>query len=238
MKFVTITLFGIFLYSITLNAQDNSFSILTVQDKTFLSLCPEVAPENMVYGDFGSEIESFYGVTAYSNGSRKKGRKFQCTELVHRFIASVYGIPTRIHMGLGHGKDLAKNIAIHFKNTRGSSDTLAGYVVQLENFENKKTIYPPVVGSIVSMYFNSSNTGYGHVGIIREIEAHEDGVLVATLFDQHGFIHKQDGLPIQADHIYFERDEAGLWNGQVHSWLYDQKYEVVSWTNPVLVNNQ
>jgi len=192
----------------------------------------------MVWGNFGSPIESYYGVVAYSNGARKSGRKYQCTELIHRFITEVYGISSSIYLGLGHGKYLAKNIAEYHKNSVGTSDTLQGFSIRLENFTNKKSIYPPVVGAIVSMYFDSQKKGYGHVGIIREIKINDEGNVEATLFDQHGFAHKESGIPILADRLIFEKDANGYWNGNVHSWKYDRLYPVISWTNPVIVENE
>ena len=233
---VLISLF-LFCSSNFLDAQNNSLKVVDINGKKFLSLNPEPSPKNMVWGDFGSKIESYYGVVAYSNGARKSGRKYQCTELIHRFLTEIYGIPSSINLGLGNGKDLAKNIAEYYKSAVGTSDTLQGYSIRLENFENKKSIYPPVTGSIVSMYFNSNNTGYGHVAIIREIKVNEDGMVEATLFDQHGFAHKQAGIPIEADHLLFEKDPNGKWCGQVLSWKYDRKYAVISWTNPVIVED-
>ena len=235
-----VVLISLFLFwsSNFLDAQNNTLKVVDINGKKFLSLNPEPSPANMIWGDFGSKIESYYGVVAYSNGARKSGRKYQCTELIHRFITEIYGIQSSINLGLGHGKDLAKNIAIHYKSVIGTSDTLEGYSVRLENFENKKSIYPPVTGSIVSMYFNRNNTGYGHVAIIREIKVNEEGIVEATLFDQHGFAHKQAGIPIEADRLLFEKDAKGNWCGQVLSWKYDRKYAVISWTNPVIVENE
>ena len=219
-----------------LQAQQSGLRIISIKGKDFLCLAPEPAPENMVWGKFGTAIESYYGVTAYSNGERQNGRKYQCTELIHRFLTQVYGIPSSIYLGLGHGKYLARNVAEYHKNSVGSSDTLLGYSVRLENFLNKKNKYPPVVGSIVSMYFDSQQKGYGHVGIIRDLKINEDGMLEATLFDQHGFAHKEAGIPIQPDKLFFEKDRWGNWHGHVFSWKYQKKYPVISWTNPVIVD--
>jgi hypothetical protein len=223
-------------YSLT--AQNNSPSVVAINGKKFLSLNQEPSPDKMIWGNFGSPVESYYGIVAYSNGARKSGRKYQCTELIHRFLTEIYGIPSSINLGLGHGKDLAKNVAEHYKAVVGTSDTLQGYSVRLENFENEKSIYPPVTGSIVSMYFNSQKKGYGHVGIIREIKVNEEGLVEATLFDQHGFAHKEAGIPIQADRLLFEKDANGNWSGSVLSWKYDRKYPVISWTNPVIVEDE
>jgi hypothetical protein len=225
-------------FYVSLEAQDNELRVISIKGKNFLCLASEPSPENMVWGDFGSEVESYYGVTAYSNGARQSGRKYQCTELIHRFLTEVYGIPSGINLGLGHGKYLAKNIAEFHKIAIGTSDTLGNYSIRLENFLNKKTAYPPVVGAIVSMYFDSQKKGYGHVGIIREIKINDDGMLEATLFDQHGFAHKKAGIPIQADHLLFEKDKYGNWNGHVWSWKYEKKYPVISWTNPVIVEKE
>ncbi len=235
LQFLPSIFFLLFLFnSNALKAQNDSLTIVSVQGKKFLSLIPEAPPKNMVWGKFGAKIESYYGVIAYSNGAKKNGRKYQCTELVHRFLTAIYGIPSSINMRLGHGKDLAENIAIHHKNVTGASDSLKGYSVRLENFKNKKSVYPPVVGSIVSMYFHSQKTGYGHVGIIRDMKINEDGSIEASLFDQHGFAHKKVGLTIQADRLLFEKDSNGHWGGQVLSWAFKRKYPVISWTSPVI----
>ena len=224
------------LSSISSKALNDTLTIVEVEGKSFLSLIPESPPDQMQWGNFGSVIESYYGVTAFSNGDKEKGRKYQCTELVHRFLTKVYGIPSRIGLGLGHGKDLARNLALSYQSKIGRSDTLGQFSIRLENYANGHSPYPPVVGSIVSMYFNKEKKGYGHVGIIRNISELEDGSLRATLFDQHGFIHKEVGISIQADQIFFSQNENGHWEGQVLSWKYQQHYPVVSWTNPVLNN--
>ncbi len=221
----------------TLVAQENAPRVVDIHGKRFLSLAPEPAPENLFWGQFGSVVESYYGVTAYSNGARRRGRIYQCTELVHRFITEIYGIPSRLNLGMGHGKDLAKNLAAYHRTVVGTSDTLNGYTVRLENFENAKSVYPPLTGSIVSMYFDSRKKGYGHVGIIRDMKINENGQLEATLFDQHGFAHIVSGIPIQADRLFFEKDEKGCWSGYVHSWKNNRQYPVISWTNPVVVED-
>ncbi|MEM9819467.1 MAG: CHAP domain-containing protein [Bacteroidota bacterium] len=215
--------------------RDTTASVVFVEDKQFLSLTPEAAPKEMVWGTFGSKIESYHGVTAYSNGARKTNRKYQCTELIHRFLSDVYGIPSKIGQGLGHAKDLAHNIAQRYRSKIGNSPALGNYQIRLENFSNQRSVYPPVVGAIVSMHFNRSKKGYGHVGIIRSITQNEDGSLKATLFDQHGFIHRKENIPIQSDVILFKKDTKGNWGGQVTSWLHQSNYEVISWTNPVMV---
>lgn len=238
MKNLNLLLSILFLFQSTDLVAQDALKVLTIEGKDFLCLNSESSPENMVWGNFGSPIESYYGVVAYSNGARKSGRKYQCTELIHRFITEVYGISSSIYLGLGHGKYLAKNIAEYHKNSVGTSDTLQGFSIRLENFTNKKSIYPPVVGAIVSMYFDSQKKGYGHVGIIREIKINDEGNVEATLFDQHGFAHKESGIPILADRLIFEKDANGYWNGNVHSWKYDRLYPVISWTNPVIVENE
>ena len=228
----------LFCLPMVLQAQLDEPRVVSIKGKKFLCLAAEPPPENMVWGTFGSEIESFYGVTAYSNGARKSGRKYQCTELVHRFLTEVYGIPSSINLGLGHGKFLAKSIADFHKSSIGTSNKLDGYSVRLENFQNRRSEFPPVVGAIVSMYFDSRQEGYGHVGIIREIKINDDGMLEATLFDQHGFAHQEENIPIKADRLLFEKDQFGNWNGHVWSWKYEKKYPVISWTNPVIVKKE
>jgi hypothetical protein len=219
----------------SLQSQPDSLSVIKINQRQFLSLIPEKSPDSMIWDAFGQPIESFYGLTAYSNGDKAKGRKYQCTELAHRFARDIYGIPTRIGMGLGHAKDLAKNMAHYFRNRTGTSDSLHGYRVKLEYFANQQTVYRPVVGSIVSMYFSEHKNGYGHIGVIREITQLTDSTLEAVLFDQHGFIHQEVGIPIQADKLYFTKDENGKWRGQVDSWVLEERFDLVGWINPVIV---
>jgi len=206
-----------------------------INGKVFLVLPDEEPPENMIWGAFGEEIERYFGVPAYSNGAAEDGkRKYQCTELIHRFLRVVYGIPTRIGMGLGHGRDLAKGIAGRFGDSHQARGLIEGYIIHLEYFENEKTAYPPVVGSIVSMHFNSRREGYGHVGIIRTMETHSDGSVSGFLFDQHGAIHKTVGLSIKPDKVVFRKDDNGIWSAQVESWKFKRYFPVIGWTNVVV----
>ncbi len=79
-----------------------------------LILEPQQIPKNNTWKKYGQSFDEFYGVQAFSNHEDGKGGTYQCTELVHRFMREVYGVPTRIGMGLGHAKDLAKNLSVKF----------------------------------------------------------------------------------------------------------------------------
>ena len=141
-------------YPYTLKAQEENVSDVQINGKLFLQLPPEDPPESMTWGSKGEPIESYLGITAYSNGDAPKGQRYyQCTELVHRFMREIWGIPTRLGLGMGHGVDLAKGMA-SFLNTPMIGERAGNRAINLEYFENDRALHPPVVGSIVSMYFN------------------------------------------------------------------------------------
>lgn len=204
-----------------------------IDGKRFVVLQSEEPPETMIWGKFGDEIENYFGVSAKSNGDAIINRSYQCTELIHRFLRDVYGIPSRIGMGLGHGKDLASGVGARFSNSTKANGLIKDYVIHLEYFENGIALYPPVVGSIVSMHFSSTMKGYGHVGIIRTLSKQSDDTLRGFLFDQHGSIHKEVGISIKPDTVVFEMDRNGTWRGNVLSWKYQRSYPVIGWASIV-----
>ena len=210
-----------------------SAKIEEIDGKRFVVLQSEEPPETMFWGKFGDEIENYFGVSAKSNGDAIKNRSYQCTELIHRFLRDVYGLPSRIGMGLGHGKDLASGVGARFGNSTKANGLIKDYIIHLEYFENGFSLYPPVVGSIVSMHFSSTKKGYGHVGIIRTLSKQSDGTLRGFLFDQHGSIHKEVGIPIKPDTVVFNMDRNGVWRGNVESWKFQRSYPVIGWTNIV-----
>ena len=204
-----------------------------INGKKFIVLTDEAPPKNMKWNQYGKVLESFHGVKAISNGSKNTNRKYQCTELIHRFLREIYGLPSYIELGLGNGKDLAYGISKKFAKPTRSIGLFSKYLVHLEYFESGKSKYPPVVGSIVSMHFNKDLNGYGHVGIIRTLVKNDDGSLTGFLFDQHGSMYKTVGVPIYADKVIFNKRENGHWIGTVYSQKFKRKYPIIGWASVI-----
>ena len=200
--------------------------------QTFLELPSSLPEKELTWTAYGEEFDTFYGVTAYSNGTKKSDRYYQCTELAHRFMREVYGIPTRLGMGLGHGNGVAQNVAAHFSDTIGSTPRTAPHKIGLRFFKNKTSQCRPVVGSVVSMDFGQ----YGHVAVIRHMKENKEGVLEATLFEQHGATRKPIGTKMDAGKLVFEKTPSGKWTG---TWIVADRLQldVVGWTNPVVVDS-
>ncbi|MDE0151004.1 MAG: CHAP domain-containing protein [Bdellovibrionales bacterium] len=159
--------------------------------------------------EYGKPFDHYMGVVAYGN---KKGGKYQCTELVHRFFKNVYNVPTRIGLGLGHGKDLSFNLT-GFSNTHNPT-------VQIEPeeeiklrfifFDNGCSSQLPTPGSSIS--FSWSN--YGHVAIVRRVEALSDEMVLLHLFQQAGLRSE-----IQDSRYLLVKDNNGFWRGRsVRGW--------------------
>lgn len=224
------------IFALPFYASAENARVEAIGDKRFLMLAQEAPPPNMTWKAFGEVIETYLGVSAISNGAATTDRRYQCTELIHRFLREMYGLPSRIGLGLGHGKDLARGVGTRFANPTRSNGIITDYVIHLEYFEGGKSRFPPVVGSIVSMYFNRAGTGYGHVGIIRTLDRNDDGSVSGLLFDQHGSMHNTVGIPIQSDTVIFNSDGNGYWSGQVLSWKYNRKYPVIGWSSVVVTD--
>jgi len=205
----------------------------TVQecDRTFLELPGSLAEKELIWTSYGEEFDTFFGVTAYSNGTNTDERYYQCTELAHRFMKTVYGIPTRLGMGLGHGNAVAQNVANHFSDSVGFTPRTSPHKVKLQFFKNEKSQCRPVVGSVVSMDFGK----YGHVAVIRHLKTNDDGSLEGTLFEQHGATNKPAGTKMEAGKLIFRKTPSGNWDG---TWIVAEKFEldVVGWTNPTVVD--
>lgn len=214
-------------------------SLKPVLGKTFVVLPAEPTPDRIIWPEYGKSVETYLGIDAFSNGTGSPESDWQCTELVHRFVSDVFGIPSRIGWGMGHGKDLAAGLVGYHKNRIGSSERLGDVRVRLEYFKSGSTAYPPVTGSIVSMYFNNRRAGFGHVGMIRQILSETEDEIVGVLFDQHGFINNNYvGRQIQADHVVFRRDADGKWTGWVRPWRWPgEEYAATGWTTAVMAEH-
>lgn len=186
--------------------------------------CGEVVPLKDV-GDFlskpiwtahGEAFDQFYDVPAYSNALSKESGKFQCTELVHRFLKSVYDIPTKIGMGLGHANQLPLNLYKKFKNLEIVNERTQGIPTRLKYFENGCSKVPPAVGSIISLNYGL----YGHVGIVRKILTQSESKIVFALFEQHGLRQFKIGSPKSRTEVIFEKNSKGYWVAKdVIGWL-------------------
>ena len=208
----------------------NAPSIAQDCGQSFLELPSSLPKKDLIWTAYGEEFDSFFGITAYSNGTDKDKRYYQCTELAHRFIREVYGIPTRLGMGLGHGNSVAQNVANHFSDSIGFTPRTTPHKVALRFFPNKTSQCRPVVGSVVSMDFGK----YGHVAVIRHLKTNEDGTLEGVLFEQHGATSKPAGTKMEAGKLVFKKTPKGNWSG---TWIVADKFQlgVVGWTNPTIV---
>ena len=116
-------------------------SLKQVLGKTFVVLPAEPVPDRMIWREYGKTVETYLGIDAYSNGSGSPESDWQCTELVHRFVSDIFGIPSRIGLGMGHGKDLAAGLVGYHKDRIGTSERLGDMRVRLEYFKSGTTAY-------------------------------------------------------------------------------------------------
>jgi hypothetical protein len=209
-------------------------STATIADKTFVQL-PQESPQPVYWAEFGEAFDSYFGIIAYSNGkARGNAAKYQCTELIHRYVATVYGFPSRIGLGMGNGNRLAEGVADYFRGQTRSLDALESKAVSLEYFAEGLSTYPPVVGSIISMHFAISEKGPGHVAILRDLSEPTPGELSGTLFAQHGKMPYKIGAEVLPDTVHFTRDPQGRWHGIVRSPYFKKDFRIVGWTTAVV----
>lgn len=169
--------------------------------------------ESVTWKAFGEEFDNFYGVKAYSNKSTGGG-KYQCTELAHRFLNEVFGVPTTLGIGMGDGDVLAKNVTQRFKSTVIESNT-GNKKSRLAYIENNCSSQAPVVGSVISIKFSSAP----HVAVVREVKKIDDDNIEITLFEQHGIRRIPPGSPKQRTKMKMTRGSDGNWKGsQIVGW--------------------
>jgi hypothetical protein len=126
-------------------------------------------------------------------------------------------------------------MAQYFRNETQSLPALAGARVRLEYFPSGASLYPPVVGAVISMHFTPSEKGPGHVAILRALESVSATELTGTLFAQHGAIPFAVGAPVPHDTVRFVADEEGRWSGTVKAPLFNSEFRIVGWTNAAVV---
>lgn len=224
-------LIGAMLVSLALTNGTNaetSYALSKVGDRVFIELTSDDPSQVLTWTEYGAPFDRFFGVEALSNGRRNSPQKYQCTELAHRFVRTVYGIPTRIGMGLGHGKDVAARIGDHFNGTTGTTDFIAPHSVKMSYFANGGATVPPMVGSIISLEIGR----YGHVGVVRHVEKVSDGHQVAALFAQHGGMHDTIGRQFSPGTVAFKRSKSGTWHG---TWeAFGRSFAATGWITPEL----
>jgi hypothetical protein len=230
---------GLVAFAPAARAQDAArYTIAESCDQRFVELAPKREPESMVWGRFGDPIDTYYGVVAYSNGQaseprrRDRSGRYQCTELVHRYLSQVFGVPSKIGMGLGNGVDLARGVATHWGRRTWSGGIARDLRVRPRYFANGKTRCRPTVGSIVSvdMRFGSGERGAGHVAILRTLDAKGDDAYEAVLFEQHGSGAHAPEHVLQPSRVRFTRDAKGFFRG-VHVLPNGREDSVEGWTN-------
>ncbi len=204
----------------------------------FVELAPQAEPHTITWREFGEPVATYVGVTAYAHGRDGDPRRenpqglYQCTELVHRYLRQTYAIPTRIGLGLGHGVDLAHGVAERFGGETWTGGITGETPVTLRYFASGGDACRPMVGSVVSiaMPYDDGTPSPGHVAIIRALEP-DSGVLIATLFEQHGGSSLAPGDEVSAGQIRFERVD-GAWVGAFLSQS-GRTFPVVGWTSVV-----
>lgn len=210
---------GIFLMLIILLVPQTGFA-KNIPEYNFLKLPDGDISKPLVWREYNKLFDTYLGVKAYCNKSKGQGGKHQCTTLAHRFIREVYGIPTKIGMGLGHGQDLAYRVGRYFKDTTGKTKLTDNKEVGLVYFENNQSKYPPVNGSIISFKWKK----YGHVAVVKKVEYVSDSKIIVYMFEQHGTKSWQINEIVKRSRFKLVRDKNGLWHGD----------HVVGWLSPVL----
>lgn len=213
-----------------------SFTIVGECGANFVELNSQTEPASMRWGEFGDVVDAYYGVEAYSHGQESEPRRndgsgrYQCTELIHRYLREVHHVPSRLGLGLGNGVDLAEGVANHWGAFNWTGGLAGDRQITLRYYPAGESLCRPMVGAIVSFRMGD---GPGHVAIIRALRE-ENGALIATLFEQHG------GASYDPDHVVypgvvrFVPDEAGRWSG-IYTTDWGGTFPVKGWTNIVVL---
>ena len=157
-------------------------------------------------------FDSYKGVIAYGN---KKRGKYQCTELVHRFFRTVYNVPTKIGLGLGHGKDLSLNLTKRANQFNPAVQTGSQEIpLKFVFIDNGCSSQLPVAGSTISFSWRT----YGHVAIVRKVEMLTEEIALLHLFQQSG-----TRVLLEDSRHLIVKDHEGHWRGK----------DVIGWSIPV-----
>lgn len=175
----------------------------------------ESAPQSLTWAEYGKEFDNFMGIPAYSNKSIGGGT-YQCTELVHRFMSGVFGVPTALGMGIGNGDQVAKGMSARFKDFVIQNKNTGNKKARLAHIENNCSAHAPVVGSLISIKYPNA----GHVAIIREVKNIDDKTKEITLFEQHGIRRLNPGAKKVPTKMTITKNPDGTWGGsRIVGWI-------------------
>lgn len=155
----------------------------------------------------GVQFDELFSIPAYSNKAGGDG-KYQCTELVHRFLSGVYGVPTRIGIGMGNA-----NVLIQNEYSRFGQQTYAymgKQVVKMKLLKNGVSKEPPAPSSAINFEIGKA----GHVAIVRYVEYVNESAVNVYLFEQHGYPTLKPGQDSPIHKIRFNKSNNGLWSGE------------------------
>lgn len=155
----------------------------------------------------GVQFDNFLSIPAYSNKAGGGG-KYQCTELVHRFLNGVYGIPTQIGNGMGHARVLIQNEFSRFGQQ--TYNYLGGKVVKMKLLKNGLSHEPPAPSSAINFEIGKA----GHVAIVRYVEYINESAVNIYLFEQHGYPTLKPGQDSPIHKIRFNKSNNGVWSGE------------------------
>jgi hypothetical protein len=203
-------------------AQAAEYSDVYSADTLIIQVPKSEIEQVPIWKNHGERYDSFMGVSALSNIA--KGGQYQCTELAHRFLNEIFGIPTKIGIGLGNANVVVQNISQRFGN---ATYRYGDYSVRLKYESTKLAKEPPTVGSAI----NFGGT-YGHVAIVRYVEVINASKVKVYLIEQHGFPtwRPGDAHPIRS--LVFLKNQAGKWAANNTPGLG----VVIGWINFKVIN--
>lgn len=154
----------------------------------------------------GEVFDSFYGVNAYSNKRGGNG-KYQCTEVVHRFLERIYGIPTKIGTGMGNA-----NVLLQREKKKFGANTYLykGLKVKMKLKANGTSKEPPAPASAINFKIGAA----GHTAIVRYVEYVDSKTVRVYLLEQHGYPDLKPGELSPITSIKFTKSSQGFWKGE------------------------
>lgn len=189
------------------------------------TLLPEISREQALgrknrWQTSGIVFDIFHGIKAYGN---VRNGKYQCTELVHRFLNNIYGVPTKVGNGMGHAKYVLQN----FKNRFGGETWMySGKTpVKMNLHGNKESSEPPAPASVIN-FKGKTSKGAGHTAVVRYVEFISSSEVRVYLFEQHGFPELAPGEDSPIRSLVFKKSAEGTWGseyvmgiGQTVQWI-------------------
>ncbi len=184
-----------------------------------LGLSPEQNLESREWQTYGKKYDEYAGIPAFANRSEGKGGAYQCTELAHRFAKEIFGVPTRLGMGLGNANTVLRGIYDKF----GSKDYYSPFFkkrICITIHGNGQSKYPATEGSLISLDFGK----FGHVAVVRRVEKISADSIKLILFEQHGERPFWAGQKKPLTRVKMSRNKGGQWSGKkVIDWLNFQE---------------